>query len=110
PTAQPAGFDLSTASPVKPPPGTALHSTVNAAPAKPAGGPLDLLTGPLEGAAHISSQLASFPVAAGASLYKLATAPSGLKAKEAAQASQDVTQAMTYQPRTTGGQAVAGAT
>lgn len=57
-----------------------------------------------ETAMHVGSQIAALPVEAAASLYKLATAPSGLKAKEAAEASQAVGEALTYQPRTPEGQ------
>lgn len=56
-----------------------------------------------EAALHAGSTLAALPVEAGASLYKLATAPAGLKAKQAAEASNAVGNALTYQPRTIGG-------
>lgn len=65
--------------------------------------------GAAETAAHMASGAASLPVAAGASLYKLATAPWGSKAQEAAKASSAVEQAMTYQPRTTAGKTMTGA-
>lgn len=55
-----------------------------------------------------SSILAGVPAGI-ASLYQLATAPSGLKAKQAAQAAQDMQQRFTYQPRTQVGQDVSGA-
>ncbi len=60
--------------------------------------------GAAETAAHVGSQMAAFPVEAGASLYKLATAPSGTKIQAANQAVEDVGNAMTYQPRTAAGQ------
>jgi hypothetical protein len=68
---------------------------------------------PEVGAAETGLSLAlgalSLPVAAGASLYQLATAPAGEKAKRAAEASQGVTEAMTYEPRTEAGKALTGA-
>lgn len=79
-------------------------STPKEQPALPKGFP-----GVIEEAAHVGSQLASFPVAGVASAYQFATSPPGLRARNAAQASEAVQQAMTYQPRTAGGQAFAKA-
>lgn len=59
-----------------------------------------------EAGTQMASGLAALPVAAGASVYKLATAPWGKKAQEASEAAQGVQQAMTYQPRTTAGKGV----
>lgn len=62
------------------------------------------LLGSAEPGLRVASQALSLPVAAGASLYELAASPPGLRAKNAAEASQNVQQAMTYQPRTQQGQ------
>lgn len=70
---------------------------------------LGMVAGPTEVGWHVGSGLAALPVEAAASVYKLATAPPGLKAKEAAEASETVGSAMTYQPRTPEGQALSGA-
>lgn len=63
------------------------------------------LVGQVEAGLSMASRALALPVAAGASLYQLATAPAGEKAKSAAEASQGVTEAMTYQPRSEAGQA-----
>src|SRR5262249_52316175 len=57
---------------------------------------------------QMATGAAALPVAAGASLYQLATAPPGEKAKRATEASQGVQEAMTYQPRTEGGKGLSG--
>lgn len=59
--------------------------------------------GAAEAGLSAASGALALPVAAGASLYQLATAPSGEKAKRAAEASQGVMEAMTYQPRSEAG-------
>lgn len=63
-----------------------------------------------EEALHVGSEMAAFPVEAAGSLYELATAPPGQRAKSAAQASEAIGQAMTYQPRTSVGKATAKVT
>lgn len=62
------------------------------------------IMGALETGAHYASSALSLPVQAGASIWKLATSPTGTKAREAAKASRAVQDAMTYQPRTDQGQ------
>jgi hypothetical protein len=64
-------------------------------------------TGLLEAGAHVASQAAALPVEAAASLYKLATAPAGEKAKQASEASQAVGNAMTFEPKTPQGKHIA---
>lgn len=71
------------------------------------GAPLGTVAGAPEAAVHLASQAVALPVEAAASLYKLATAPAGLKAKEASEAAQAVGSAMTYQPRTPQGREIA---
>jgi hypothetical protein len=60
-----------------------------------------------EEAMHVGSQIAAFPVEAAGSLYELATSPDGKRAKNAAETSQAIGQAMTYEPRTIAGRAAA---
>lgn len=62
-----------------------------------------------EGALHLGSQVAAFPVEGAASAYQLATSPAGLRVRNANAAVDAVGRAMTYQPRTTGGQIASGA-
>lgn len=63
------------------------------------------LVGQVEAGLSMASGALALPIAAGASAYELATAPSGEKAKRAAEASQGVTEALTYQPRSEAGKA-----
>jgi hypothetical protein len=67
-------------------------------------------TGLVEGAFHMASQVPAFVGAGLASAYQLATAPAGLKVRNARQAAASAQTALTYQPRSTAGQAIAGAT
>lgn len=69
---------------------------------------LGRMIGPAEAGVHVGSQVAALPVEAAASVYELATAPPGLKAKEASAASDAVGKAMTYEPRTTVGRTITG--
>lgn len=78
----------------------------SAAPPKPHG---TAALGVLETGAHYVSGALSLPVQAAASLYKLATATPGLKAREASRASAAVGEALTYQPRTQEGEQMTNA-
>lgn len=62
----------------------------------------------IEPAARVITGAAALPLEAGASLYKLATAPWGKKASEASKASQQVAHDFTYQPETEGGKTTSG--
>lgn len=63
--------------------------------------------GILEGGLHLASQAAALPVEAAGSLLNLATAPAGLKARNAAGLSQAIGSAMTFEPKTPQGKAIA---
>ncbi len=65
------------------------------------------LAGGSEAALHVGSSLVALPAEAAASMYQVATAPPGLKAKQASDASAAVGEKMTYQPKTPQGKLIA---
>lgn len=62
--------------------------------------------GLLEAGLHVASQAAALPVEAAGSLLNLATAPAGLKARNAAGLSQAIGNTMTYEPKTPQGKLI----
>lgn len=93
------------AAPKAPAPGAPLQ-TPDQQPQIPKWADVSPTAGITEAGMQMASGLAALPVAAGASIYELATAPWGKKAAQADEAAKGVQEAMTYQPRTTAGKGV----
>lgn len=105
--AQGGGFDLSTARPVadtsQSAPSSVPPEVQQAYDKLP-----PLPTGVVEAGMHVASQVPAFVGAGLASGYQLLTAPAGLKVRNARAAATSAQQALTYQPRSTAGQVIAG--
>jgi len=90
-----AQFDKDTTQQAAPAPAQPQRSEVAAM------GDMNPIAGLAETGMNMATGIAALPVEAAASTYKLATAPWGKKAEEAAKASEGVRESMIYQPQTT---------